>query len=281
MNVHKIRKEGTIMHRILNNNEQRLFNSPCGGFRGFVSIINYSNTIPFVYGLHHSVELAERTEFSYHYPAQAVEMLRINEVDISIVPVAAIPSIPAGRIISNFCIGARRHVDSVCLCSNVDLSEIQTITLDYQSRTSNLLTKVLCKHVWNINPQFTESSQGYETANDTSAKVIIGDRALQHKNSFAYSWDLAQEWYKAFGKPFVFACWVANKNVPQDYLQLFEQALNFGVSHIDNAIAYNNTPKSFDIHNYLHNAVSYEFDEEKQEALRLFYRLAEGLAEEC
>ncbi|MCL2326974.1 MAG: menaquinone biosynthesis protein [Bacteroidetes bacterium] len=251
--------------------------SPCGGFRGLISIINYSNTIPFLYGLQSNAELVQQSEFFYHYPAQSVEMLCNNQVDIGIVPVAAIPLIPQGRIISKFCIGARTHVDSVCLCSNVDLPNIQRITLDYQSQTSNMLTKVLCKNVWRINPQFEEGTQGYETANDGTAKVIIGDRALQHKSSFAYSWDLAQEWYKAFGKPFVFACWVANKDIPQDYLQLFEQALSYGVAHIDDAIAYNNTPKTFDIYSYLHNAVSYEFDEEKQEALRFFYQLAEKM----
>ncbi|MDR0941073.1 MAG: menaquinone biosynthesis protein [Bacteroidales bacterium] len=242
-----------------------------------VSIINYSNTIPFVYGLHHNSELAQRSEFLYHYPAQAVEMLRSNQADISIVPVAAIPSIPNGRIISNFCIGALQHVDSVRLCSPVDLPHIQRITLDYQSRSSNLLTKVLAQYVWNINPQFERGTQGYETLSNNSAKVIIGDRALQYKDSFAHTWDLAQEWYKAFAKPFVFACWVANKDIPADYLQLFEQALRYGVAHIDEAIAYHNTPKTFDIHTYLHNAVSYEFDEKKQEALQLFYRLAEGV----
>ena len=242
-----------------------------------ISIINYSNTIPFLYGLQSNAELVGRSEFFYHYPAQSVEMLRNNQVDIGIVPVATIPSIPNGRIISNFCIGARKHVDSVCLCSPVDLPDIQRITLDYQSRTSNMLTKVLAKHVWNINPQFEDSTQGYETERNTSAKVIIGDRALQYKSSFAHTWDLAQEWYNAFGKPFVFACWVANKDIPHDYLQLFEQALRYGISHIDDAIAYHNMPKSFDIHTYLHNAVSYEFNEEKQQALRFFYGLAEGV----
>lgn len=242
-----------------------------------ISVINYSNTIPFLYGFHHNTELARKSEFLYHYPAQSVEMLRTNQADIGIVPVAAIPSIPNGRIISKFCIGALRHVDSVCLCSPVDLPNIQRITLDYQSRSSNLLTKVLAKHVWGINPQFEIGTQGYETANDSSAKVIIGDRALLLKSKFAYSWDLAEEWNKAFAKPFVFACWVANKDVSHEYLQLFEQALQFGVSHIDEAIAFHNTPKDFDLSNYLHTAISYEFNKEKQDAMQEFYRLAQSV----
>ncbi|MDR2963002.1 MAG: menaquinone biosynthesis protein [Bacteroidales bacterium] len=240
-----------------------------------VSIINYSNTIPFLYGLQQSEELKSRTEFSYHYPAQAVEMLRTNEVDISIVPVAAIPTIPKARIISNFCIGAVERVDSVCLCSNVPMHEIKSITLDYQSRTSNLLTRVLARHVWHISPRFEHSSQGYEIKPSDSAKVIIGDRALIHKYSFTYVWDLAQEWHKAFGRPFTFACWVANKDIPQDYAELFEQALRYGVTHIDEAIAHNNTPKPFDMHDYLHHAISFQFDEEKREALNFFYELAQ------
>ena len=63
-----------------------------------VSIINYSNTIPFVYGLLTNKELIEQSDFLYHYPSQGVELLNSNDVDISLVPVAAIPDIVNGNI---------------------------------------------------------------------------------------------------------------------------------------------------------------------------------------
>lgn len=73
-----------------------------------VSIINYSNTIPFSYGLLNNKNLQVLAEFSYGYPAQVAQMLRNDEVDVSIISVGAIPSIPNAQIISNYCISATK-----------------------------------------------------------------------------------------------------------------------------------------------------------------------------
>jgi predicted solute-binding protein len=42
-----------------------------------ISIINYSNTIPFIFGLESSEYIKRNSTFFYHYPAQGVELLKI------------------------------------------------------------------------------------------------------------------------------------------------------------------------------------------------------------
>ena len=207
-----------------------------------VSIINYSNTIPFTYGLLNSKNLLDLADFSYGYPAQVADMLCQNQVDMSIISVGAIPTIPNAQIVTNYCISATQKVDSVLVCSNKPLDEVSTITLDYQSRTT-----------------------------------IIGERALNNASNFLHVYDLANEWYKAFHLPFVFAAWVANKKLSDVFVNEFEAACKFGVENIEDAIAFINKSFSFDIRDYLHNSVEYELSDEKRTSMELYFEKARAM----
>lgn len=240
-----------------------------------VSIINYQNTIPFQYGLKQSPELIAQTNFLYHYPSQGVELLKSDKIDIGILPIASIPHIPNAHIVSKYCIGSKNKVRSVCICSNKPFHEIQTITLDYQSMTSNALTKIIAHEIWKISPNFVMGNKGYETATDNSAKVIIGDRALQLQDQFAYCYDLAEEWNNAFNLPFVFACWVANKPIPENYLLLFENALEYGITHINESIESRQEKFSYDIYSYLHTNLDFELTDSKKQSMQLFWEKAQ------
>lgn len=235
-----------------------------------VSVINYSNTIPFSYGLNRSDYITQHSEFSSHQPAEGFEALYTDAVDISILPVATIPLFPQAHIVSDYCIGTLNTVASVKLFSKVPLEHISCITLDYQSRTSNMLAKLLAAKHWGINPSYMHASVGYEQDNSIEAKVIIGDRAMQTYPAYPYSYDLAYEWYKAYNMPFVFACWVANKPIHTEYIKAFNAALQHGINHIDEAIEASNKTTHFDLHHYLHHNINYILDQSKREAMQLF-----------
>ena len=61
------------------------------------------------------------------------------------------------KIVSDYCISVDGSVDTVCLYSNVSLNDIEYIYLDYQSKTSVELLKILCREYWNISPNFKNS----------------------------------------------------------------------------------------------------------------------------
>lgn len=235
-----------------------------------ISIIDYSNTIPFVYGLKTSEYISTQCEFLYHYPSQGVQRLQDDTVDISIVPVATISEISNAHIVSNFCIGASNSVASVKLFSKIPIHKATHIVLDYQSRTSNMLTKVLAHEWWNIYPHYTIGAKGYEENNEIETKVIIGDRAMISYPDYPYTYDLSEEWYKAFSLPFVFACWVANKQLSQNFLHEFNKALEFGVTHIADSISYCKKNVSFDLYKYLTGNIDYGFDDTKKHAMQFF-----------
>ncbi|HEY1040940.1 MAG TPA: MqnA/MqnD/SBP family protein, partial [Bacteroidia bacterium] len=124
-----------------------------------ISIVNYLNTLPFVYGLKES-GIDKHIDISYDIPAVCAEKLLTKQVDVGLVPVAVLAKMPEYHIITDFCIGSNGVVDSVKLFSMVPLEEIKEIVLDYQSRTSVALVQLLAKELWNISPQFTKAQPG-------------------------------------------------------------------------------------------------------------------------
>lgn len=237
-----------------------------------ISAVSYANTYPFLYALKNS-SLVNKIDLSLDYPALCAEKLLTNEVDIGLVPVATMALLNEYHIISDYCIGAVGKVKSVLLVSDVKLEDIETILLDYQSRTSINLTKVLAENFWNIHPNWQKASQGYEnTIAGTTAGVIIGDRTFKLTKNYAFVYDLAEEWQKFTQLPFVFACWVANKPISQEFVDEFNHVLKNNMFHTEEVLTFFNVDeaqKSF-LSDYLNNDISYPLDDNKRKAIDLF-----------
>jgi chorismate dehydratase len=240
-----------------------------------ISAISYLNTLPFLYGIKNS-NLLSNYIFELEYPAISAQKLIDNEVDIALIPVAAIPLVNRPFFIADYCIGAFNQVKSVLLLSDVPLKEIKSILLDYQSRTSVNLVQVLAKKYWNIEPKWIKAEKGFENnISDNTAGVIIGDRTFSLNKKYRYVYDLSAEWYKFTSLPFVFAAWVANKEIPSAFIEQFNSALKFGIEHIQdvaNEYHLENPASEIDLYAYLTENISFNFDQEKKNSLRLFYQ---------
>ncbi len=237
-----------------------------------ISIVNYFNTLPFRYGLKNS-ELLNKIDLQEDIPSICAQKLKFKQVEIGLVPVALLPELDNYKIITNYCIGANGKVDSVKLYSDVPLNEIKTVTLDYQSRSSIKLTKVLNKFYWKQNFEFKDAKPGYEqNINGTNAAVVIGDRTFALNGTFKYEFDLAEEWKKMTDLPFVFAAWVTTSDVDAGFVSEFNEALKYGIKNTEKAISESGIkhPANFNALDYLTNKISYNLDNRKQEALQLF-----------
>lgn len=234
-----------------------------------VSAVSYTNSKPFVYGLMHS-GILDQIELSLDIPSDCARKLIDNQVDIGLVPVAALLHIKDYQIISNYCIGAKGSVDSVFIFSNKPVHEIRTLQLDAQSLTSNNLAKVLLKHHWEISPEYLNTAPA-------DAFVQIGDRAFTNKDQFPYQYDLAEEWFRFTGLPFVFAVWASNKPVPEDFKTAFNLALKSGLDHRKEVIESLSRPNNFDLEDYLMNKVDFDLDDEKLLAMARFHELIKTL----
>ena len=237
-----------------------------------ISAVSYLNTVPFIHGLKQS-ELIHSIDLQLDYPSICADKLINGTVDLALVPVAVIPKLQHAHIISDYCIGANGAVDSVCLYSDVPITKIESIGLDYQSRTSVALLKILLKEYWQLNPELKKADVGFEgDIKGKHAALVIGDRAFALNTKHAYIYDLSAIWKEMTGLPFVFAAWVANKKLPKDFIIVFNKALEKGLSDIDTALALEgaNYPNCTNPKDYLNNKISYTLDAEKKKGMELF-----------
>ncbi len=217
-------------------------------------------------------------------PSICAQKLKFKQVDIGLVPVALLPELDAYSIITDYCIGANGKVDSVKLYSNVELHKIKTITLDYQSRSSIKLTKILAKEFWKIKPVYVDAKPGFENSgSEENAVVVIGDRTFDlnasdrgEQGKYKFGWDLSEEWKNFTGLPFVFAVWVLNsKNVSAEFIKEFNEVLKYAVQNIPAAIAADTSKlpsTNFNPENYLTKRIDFNLDDDKRKALELFLK---------
>ena len=238
-----------------------------------ISAVSYLNTTPFMYGLENSSTLNDMMELSKDIPSECARKLLDDEVDLGLIPVAVIPKLKEHYIVSDFCIGAEGKVHTVLLLSDVPLIEIETILLDYQSRTSVALCKILCEEFWNISPNFAPAEPGYEkNIKENTSAVIIGDRTFNLEKEYQFRFDLSEEWQKLTGLPFVFAAWVSNKKLNPDFIKVFNQKLKFGLNHLTESIEQSQQSKISKtlLTEYLTEYIHFELDEEKRKGMELF-----------
>jgi chorismate dehydratase len=234
-----------------------------------VGAVSYLNTKPLMYAFKHGFKI-EGMEIVEQYPAKVASMLLSDEIDVGLVPVAIIPKLKEHYIISDYCIGAEQEVASVCLFSEVPLEKIEKIILDYQSRTSVALARILIKNYWKLPVVFEEAKENFrEEIKGTTAAVVIGDRAFEQRKISAYKYDLAEAWIQFTGLPFVFAAWVSNKKLPEDFVEQFNEANKKGLETIDLVVSENVSPH-YDLKKYYTENISYDLTVEKQKGLEKF-----------
>ena len=215
-------------------------------------------------------------EFVEDYPARIAEMLLDGTIDLGLIPVAVIPQLKEYYLIGDYCIGAERAVASVCLFSEVPLDRIEKVLLDYQSKTSVALAKLLISKYWKIKVQFEEANANFRTEiKGTTAAIVIGDRAFEQRTISKYYYDLAEAWIEFTGLPFVFAAWVSNKPLPNTFIEAFNQANREGLQHLDIVVSENESP-FYDLKLYYTDNISYDLTNNKRKGLEKFLSLIEA-----
>ena len=238
-----------------------------------VTAVNYLNTKPLLYGMVKS-GFMEKVEMQLDIPSECARKLQAGEVDFGLVPAAIIPTLSSPHIISDFCIGAVGSVATVCIYSQLPLEKVERIFLDFHSRTSVQLTKILLKNHWKYPIELIDAKPGYiDRIEGTTAGLIIGDRAIEFGKNFKYEYDLGEAWMDYSGLPFSFANWVSNKPLPEDFISEFNAALKSGIDFIPDLLYIIPPPTNgFDLEKYFLENISYDFNLEKKKALHRFLK---------
>ena len=231
--------------------------------------VSYLNTKPLIYEFEKGM-MEDQMELIIDHPARLASMLVKDEIDIGLVPVAIIPELEEYYVVSDFCIASNGEVASVCLFSEVPLIQVNRILLDYQSRTSAALLKILIKEYWKLDVVIEQTNGQYqEKIKGTTAALVIGDRALEQRKVSPYIYDLGLAWKLFTGLPFVFATWISKKKIPDTFIKEFNAVNAIGLNAIPQIVDHQNY-KLYDLYKYYNENLSYTLDEEKMKGLSYF-----------
>lgn len=249
-----------------------------------ISAISYLNTAPLMWDFEHGTAGAQ-FEISYTLPSGCAAALHAGSADIGIIPAAAYATIPGLVILPDVAIAARRAVRSILLVSKVPLDQVRTVALDTSSLTSAALAKVVFSKWLGGGRLFTPMPPLLDQMlSEHDAALLIGDPALQVDRTRYLTFDLAEEWLRYTGKPFVFAFWAIRAAAivdagSMDVSSVFRSSRDNGLKP-DNvaAIARLWGPRlrmtDSDVKRYLTENIEYFLDSDTIEGLVLFYKYA-------
>lgn len=236
-----------------------------------LSAVSYLNTKPFLYGIFkHKISLD--LEIQLDTPSVCASRLESGAADLALVPVAVIPQLSNPKIVTDYCIATEGKVRTVCLFGDKPIEEWERIYLDFHSRSSVQLTKILLKDYWHLSPELIPAEEGFmENIGGSTGGLVIGDRTFPLHNKFPYVYDLGEAWMNHKGLPFVFAAWVTAQNLPEEFLVEFNEALAIGLDSIPQLVSLMPDEYAhFNLSNYFTENISYAWDPKKRMAMDLF-----------
>jgi len=235
--------------------------------------VPYFNAAPLV---HFLPEICPEVTVSLHPPCDLHALLIQGRVDAALLPIVDLSADNQLEMAGDLGICADGKVQSVRLQCNKPLTSVKTIGLDPESRTSNRLARLLLHLHFKIYPEF------YYPDNSTThdANVLIGDRALKTSSS-EKSFDLAEEWKKMTGLPFVFAAWSIKKGHPDNFRikNILHRAWQKGSGSIPFLADRYSQQLGLDkniCQRYLSESIHYQLGPEELESVKLFNNISQN-----
>lgn len=242
--------------------------------------VSYLNVRPLVYGL----ERRDDVSLRFDVPSECARLLAAGEIDLGMVPSITYLDRPTDRIVPGVCIGSDGPVASVALFARKPIHDVRSIALDTSSRTSAMLTKVLCARKFGIAPAFVPHQPDLAgMLASADAALLIGDPALfvDYAALGATKIDLGDAWTSMTGLPFVWAVWSGPSDaVTARTVSVLNDAARDGGGHLD-AIAdeycADRPERRGAARAYLRNNLRFALDARAIDGLRTYFREAASL----
>lgn len=253
-------------------------NKPC------VAASSYLNTAPLCYSFIHGRQRDRCSFLSDAAPSRCADLLADGSADAALIPVIEYQRIPGLKIAPGACVSSRSSVRSVVLASKIPIDQIRRVTLDVSSRTSAALVRIILSAFYGISAEYDVAPPRIDQMlRSSDAALIIGDPAMLIDRSALRVYDLAEEWRKHTGLPFVFAFWAIRddaRNWPGKASAEaidFEEAKREGVDNLPSIVEdYSKTLglPAADLTVYLTENISFDLEPDCLDAVGLYYRLA-------
>lgn len=262
-----------------------------------ISAISFLNTAPLMWDFEHPSPTnhakLEQFDFSYTVPSKCAQALLEGTADIGIIPSITLATIPGLAILPDVAIASKNKVRSILLVLKKPIEQVRRVALDTSSRTSVALTKILLTKYFpaasGLEREYVAMDPNVEQMlGECDAGLLIGDPALRVDRSKYEALDLAEEWRRLTGKPFVFAFWAIRMAAlgaggsGYEIADVFCQSRDHGLEpgNVKTLAAEWSVKLGLsgdDVRSYLTENIHYYLDNENTEGLELFYQLAAEL----
>src|SRR5262249_19299040 len=250
----------------------------------YIAASSYLNTAPLCHSFLHGQQ-KDRCQFlSDASPARCAELLGQGRADAAMIPVIEYQRIGGLKVAPGACVASKNTVRSVVLACRVPIQQVRRVSLDSSSRTSAALVKIILGRFYRLAPEYDSSPPVLtEMLESSDAALIIGDPAMLIDRAALHVYDLAEEWKKHTGLPFVFAFWAIRTDSPAFSARTagryvdFEAAKREGLDRVQEIGAEYAGRLGLPHHelvSYLTENISFDLDEECLSGLRLYYELA-------
>jgi len=247
-----------------------------------VSFIEFLNAVPLGWGLLHG-DAKDSVELILDVPSQCAEKLSRGEVDVGLIPVIEYQRIPGLQVVPDIAIAAKHEVRSVLFVSKIPIERVSTVAVDTASRTSVALLRILLeKYYLNPDVEFQPAAPDPDALLvKHDAALVIGNPALRIRQEGLLVYDLAGEWNRFTGLPFVFAFWAVRSGFDlADKAVIFYKSREAGMNSIPEICAtYGerlHIPPA-EIKRYLLENLDYSLDEPNRRGLECFFSYAAEL----
>ncbi len=247
-----------------------------------IGAVDYLNTRPLVFGMQQGLG-EDRVELSFAVPSALSEQMAAGELDVALLPVIELARSADLELVPGLGITTRGAARSVLLVGKRAVSEIESVALDPESRTSNVLAQVLLADVWERRPR---AEQGHRDLDRSLARcdaaVRIGDKALfEPLPEELEVHDLGQAWTELTGLPFVFAAWVARPGVmDRELYTMLHESRRRGVRVMDTIAedyTWNGAQYPEIARSYLFDDIHYRLGSDELRAMEIFFERARAL----
>ncbi|HXK61097.1 MAG TPA: menaquinone biosynthesis protein [Acidobacteriota bacterium] len=247
-----------------------------------MSFIEFLNAVPLGWGLlqgqpDNSVELV------LDVPSLCADKLARGETDVGLIPVIEYQRIPGLRVLPGIAIASKHEVRSVLFVSRTPIEKVSRVAVDRASRTSVALLRILLEKFYdNPGVEFiTTEPEPDMILSELDAALVIGNTALKIRKQGLLVYDLAGEWNRFTGLPFVFAFWafragINGKEGAQALYESFERGLK-SIDEISRVYGDRLNIPAEEVRSYLLTNLDYSLDEPNRRGLECFYSYAAQL----
>ena len=146
--------------------------------------------------------------------------------------------------VSGFCLACAKRAGNIFLYSKQPIEQLTGARIGITDETSTslrLLQVVLSLH-YHVHPAaYVTLQEPYD------AFLLSGNRALRQRwgaPGYPHTYDLGEEWYRWTGLPFVYARWIARRDLAPSDIAVLEDALYVGMEDGMDALYHQSDPRN-------------------------------------